>query len=174
MTNNTFKCLLSTVESDSHIWNLIYLEKLLEEHGATVRNLGSCTPVRHVIAELFEHRPDLLVVSSVNGHGHHGARVLLTEIRRAGLDVPCVVGGKLTTAESDNDRVRRDLLDHGFTDVFVGADAIPRFLEFLHFGAVFGFAGWRPDAPAAALWDGPAPNGPWIAREPVLNLVPGR
>jgi methylaspartate mutase sigma subunit len=149
-----FRCLLSTVESDSHFWNLIYLDKVLEEHGAAVRNLGSCTPAGLVVEELGEYRPDLLVVSSINGHGYYEARELLTRIRQAGREVPCVIGGNLTTAAADRDRVRRDLLAHGFTDVFVAEDAIERFREFLHFGLRFGFTEWRPDAPPVLPWDG--------------------
>lgn len=164
--SGVFGCLLSTVESDSHFWNLIFLKKLLEEHGAVVRNLGGCTPVDLVVEKLAEYEPDLLVVSSVNGHGYHGARVLLTEIQRAGLEVPCVAGGKLTTTASENDRVRRRLLAHGFTDVFVGEDAIQRFHAFLRFGSRFGFAGWQPDPPLIAPWDGDPAR--------VLNLSSGR
>ncbi|TQF02773.1 methylmalonyl-CoA mutase [Kitasatospora acidiphila] len=149
----SFRCLLSTVESDSHIWNLVYLQKVLEENGAAVRNLGSCTPVDLVLTAVAESRPDLLVVSSVNGHGLHGARVLLTALREAGLELPCVVGGKLTTAESDNDRVRRELLAHGYTDVFTGDDAVERFRSFLAFGKAEGFAAWRADAAVIAPWD---------------------
>ncbi|MFF8599735.1 cobalamin B12-binding domain-containing protein [Streptomyces sp. NPDC015232] len=148
-----FRCLVSTVESDAHIWNLVYLQKVLEEHGATVLNLGSCTPVAEVLDGIATFRPDLLVVSSVNGHGHHGARVLLTEVRRRGLEVPCVVGGKLTTAESDNDRVRRDLLSLGYTDVFTGEDSIDRFRDFLRCGRRAGFSAWRPPAAVLPPWD---------------------
>ena len=42
-----------------------------------------------------------------------------------------VVGGKLTTSESDNARVREDLLAHGCAEVFTGQDAVPRFRKFL-------------------------------------------
>ncbi|MEV6328810.1 cobalamin-dependent protein [Streptomyces sp. NPDC051909] len=153
MSSTSFRCLLSTVESDSHIWNLVYLQKLLEENGAEVRNLGSCTPVDEVVQAVTEDRPDLLVVSSVNGHGLHGARVLLSALRERRLDVPSVVGGKLTTAESDNDRTRRLLLDHGYTDVFTGEEAINRFLAFLRFGKSEGFSAWRPDAAVVPPWD---------------------
>ncbi|MFJ7326484.1 cobalamin B12-binding domain-containing protein [Streptomyces cyaneofuscatus] len=165
MTHGRFRCLLTTVESDAHFWNLIYLEKLIQEHGAEVRNLGNCTPVDLVVEELAAYQPDLLVVSSVNGHGYYGARELLGRIHLAGLDVPCVVGGKLTTSASDNDRVRRDLLAHGFTDVFVDENAVEQFRGFLRFGIGFGFAQWRAEAPVVAPWDSP---------EHVLNLSPGR
>jgi methylaspartate mutase sigma subunit len=126
-----YRAMVCTVESDSHIWNLVYLQKLLEEYGMRVRNLGCCTPVTDVVAAVAGRRPDLLVVSSVNGHGHHGARLLLSALRRDGLDVTVVVGGKLTTAESDNAHVRVDLLAHGCAEVFTGEDAVPRFREFL-------------------------------------------
>ncbi|MFG2607151.1 cobalamin B12-binding domain-containing protein [Streptomyces sp. NPDC048514] len=149
----SFRCLLSTVESDSHIWNLVYLQKLLEENGAAVRNLGSCTPVDSVTQGVAEWQPDLLVVSSVNGHGHHGARVLLSALHEQGLAIPCVVGGKLTTAESDNARVRRDLLAHGYTEVFTGDDSIDRFREFLRLGLSEGFSRWQPDAVVVPPWD---------------------
>ena len=147
------RCVLSTVESDSHIWNLVYLQRVLEEQGATVLNLGSCTPVAEVLRGITEFTPDLLVVSSINGHGHHGARVLLEEVRRHGLEVPAVVGGKLTTAASDTDRVRRDLLSRGYADVFTDEDSVDRFREFLRFGRRSGFAAWQPPATVVPPWD---------------------
>lgn len=151
--NATFRCVLSTVESDSHLWNLVYLQKLLEEHGAEVRNLGTCTPVQSVAEAIRADRPDLLVVSSVNGHGSHGARVLLSALRERGLEVPCAIGGKLTTAVSDDDRVRRELLELGYTDVFLGDDAIDRFRGFLRFGMAQGFSAWRADRAVITPWD---------------------
>ncbi|MFF3069404.1 cobalamin-dependent protein [Kitasatospora sp. NPDC057936] len=149
-----FRCLLTTVESDSHFWNLIFLEKFIAENGGEVRNLGGCTPADLVVKEVNDFQPDLLVVSSVNGHGYYGTSVVLTELKRAGVNVPCVAGGKLTTAPSDNDRVRRELLSQGCTDVFLGENAVDRFREFLAFGARYGFAAWQPGIPVVAPWDG--------------------
>ncbi|MEV6559326.1 cobalamin-dependent protein [Nocardia sp. NPDC051756] len=151
--NVRFRCVLCTVESDSHLWNLVYLQKLLEEHGASVHNLGTCTPVDNVAAAIREDRPDLLVVSSVNGHGFHGAQVLLNHLKENGLEVACAIGGKLTTAVSDDDRVRSELLELGFTDVFLGDDAIDRFQDFLKFGLAQGFSAWRADPALITPWD---------------------
>lgn len=149
----SFRSLVCTVESDSHIWNLVYLQKLLEEHGSTVRNLGCCTPISDVLRAVAEDRPDLLVVSSVNGHGYHGVRLLLSALRSEGLGLPCVVGGKLTTAEADNGRVGRDLLARGCVAAFTGDDAVPRFREFLRFGMSVGFPAWHP--PGSTPWGTP-------------------
>ncbi|MFC4375376.1 cobalamin B12-binding domain-containing protein [Nocardia halotolerans] len=156
-----FRCVLSTVESDSHIWNLVYLQKLLEEHGGVVRNLGPCTPIGEVVDAVASQRPDLLVVSSVNGHGCHGARDLMSALRAHGLDVACVIGGKLTTAMSAGDRARRDLLALGYLDVFTSEDAVQNFRRFLNQGVAAGFSAWQAEAAPVPPWDGgrvPAPE----------------
>jgi methylmalonyl-CoA mutase cobalamin-binding subunit len=143
----SFRCLVSTVESDAHIWNLIYLQKLLEEHDAEVQNLGCCTPPGNVVEAVSEYRPDLVVVSSINGHGHHGARVLIESLQAADLDVPCVIGGQLTTSEADRDRVRADLLSRGYLEVFTGERPIECFREFLALGASGSPSSWRQARP---------------------------
>ncbi|WP_372495111.1 cobalamin B12-binding domain-containing protein [Micromonospora phytophila] len=139
---------MTTVESDAHAWNLIYLQLLLEERGSIVRNLGTCTPVDLVVAALVEERPDLLVVSSVNGHGHHGVRILLRALAARGIDVPCVAGGKLTVSEADDPWVRRDLIQRGCAEVFVGPTAIDRFQAFLDARWRTGVDTARPSVPA--------------------------
>ncbi|WP_278255873.1 hypothetical protein [Nocardioides convexus] len=53
---------LSSVSSDSHTWNLVYLQLLLEENGCAVVNLGATTPDDLVADALREHRPDALVI----------------------------------------------------------------------------------------------------------------
>lgn len=107
---------LSSVSSDSHTWNLVYLQLLLEEHGCTVVNLGATTPDDLVADALREHRPDALVISSVNGHGAiDGARV----VRRLAADpvtacVPAVIGGKLGVAGALGLDAEAALLAAGF------------------------------------------------------------
>lgn len=150
---NDVRAVLCTVESDSHMWNLVYLQMVLEEHGVEVVNLGACTPVPVVVEAVRRHRPDLLVLSSVNGHGRHGARVLRAALDAAGAQVPCVAGGKLTTAGADDDATRRELLRGGWTDVFTGDDAVARFGAFLTAGRAHGFDGWVAPEPVVAPWD---------------------
>ena len=71
------RAVIATVPSDSHMWNLVYIELLLKEHGWDVNNLGACTPLELVVDTCLAERPDMLVVSSVNGHGHIGGRKLI-------------------------------------------------------------------------------------------------
>ncbi|MET1068474.1 MAG: cobalamin B12-binding domain-containing protein [Pseudomonas prosekii] len=124
-------CLIATVESDSHMWNLVYLQLWLAEHGFSVKNLGSCTPVDAVLTALQQRRTQLLVVSSVNGHGYSQGLELIRQVRRLHPHLPCVIGGKLTTSEDETLAVRQPLIDAGYQQVFVGADAIQAFSAYL-------------------------------------------
>ena len=91
---------VTTVVSDSHTWNLVFLQLALEELGHHVRNLGPCVPPGEVVAECLRSRPDLLVVSTVNGHGMRDGTLLIGQIRQCPelQDLPVVIGGKLGIA----------------------------------------------------------------------------
>ncbi|GAB4182645.1 MAG: hypothetical protein Tsb002_04210 [Wenzhouxiangellaceae bacterium] len=127
------RCLLMTVESDSHIWNLVYLQLFLEERGYQVDNLGCCTKVAYALRRIAETSPAFVLVSSVNGHGYvQGMRLYAEAESRFGSEIPeFVIGGKLTTHLSDIPRIKRNLLDIGYTAVFVDGDMIAELDSFL-------------------------------------------
>ena len=127
------RAVVGSVASDSHTWNLVFLQLLLEEHGYVVTNLGPCTPIELVVETCLDLPPDLLLISSVNGHGHVEGRELIAEIRsHAALSsMPAVIGGKLGTLGTENARFTRPLLQAGYDAVFSerdGAAALARFL----------------------------------------------
>ncbi|WP_031029594.1 cobalamin B12-binding domain-containing protein [Streptomyces sp. NRRL WC-3725] len=123
--------------SDSHTWNLVYLQLLLEEHGHRVVNLGPCVPEDLLIAEALAHRPALIVISSVNGHGYHDGMRTVTRLReQPGLaGVPAVIGGKLGIAgPCGGDEVaalRAAGYDAVFDDTAEGVAAFRRMLDTL-------------------------------------------
>lgn len=125
------RCLLATVESDAHMWNLVYLQLWLGEHGLQVKNLGSCTPVHSILQALAQGQTQLLVISSVNGHGHYQGLALIREVRQHYPKLPCVIGGKLTTSQAQTRAVRQELLAAGFDQVFIEDDAIAAFETYL-------------------------------------------
>ncbi|MFJ1596423.1 cobalamin B12-binding domain-containing protein [Streptomyces sp. NPDC088261] len=92
---------------------------LLEDLGHTVVNLGSCVPEDEIVESCCKFQPDLLVVSSVNGHGFNDARPLIGAIRSrwelAGL--PAVIGGKLGVSGGRQDQTDA-LMSAGFDAVF--------------------------------------------------------
>ncbi|MFE0701015.1 cobalamin B12-binding domain-containing protein [Streptomyces sp. NPDC058872] len=94
------KILLSGTASDSHTWNLVYLRLFLEEQGCEVVGIGPCVDTELLTTACLRHVPDVLVLSSVNGHGYRdglaAVRRLRAEPALAGL--PVVLGGKLGVA----------------------------------------------------------------------------
>jgi methylaspartate mutase sigma subunit len=112
--------LLSTVSSDSHTWNLVYLKLLLEEHGYPVTCLGACVPDELLVETALRQRPDAIVISSVNGHGAiDGVRLArLLRARPETAPIPMVIGGKLGLLGTGTETQARELLAAGFTAVF--------------------------------------------------------
>lgn len=118
--------------SDSHTWNLIFLQLFLEERGHRVTNLGPCVPEDLLVAECRASAPDLVVVSSVNGHGFTDGLHAVNAIRaHADLaEIAVVVGGRLgVDGRPDSGRTER-LLAAGCAAAFDGGDlaAFDRFL----------------------------------------------
>ena len=124
--------LVTSTPSDSHTWNLVFLQLLLEEHGYVVRNLGACPPISTIVAECRTARPDIVVVSSLNGHGRVEGAALISSLRAETelSDVPVVIGGMLTTGHDDRDAAT-ELRVLGYSAVFVGVGAVPAFRAFL-------------------------------------------
>jgi methylmalonyl-CoA mutase cobalamin-binding subunit len=115
------------------MWNLVFLQLLLEEHGGSVVNLGACTPDDFIIAECRRLRPDALVISTVNGHGHIDGLRLIRKIRQdpelAFLRV--VIGGKLGVHGAQGAGFGAELIANGFDSVFEAGGGLDRSTEFL-------------------------------------------
>lgn len=127
------RILLSSVSSDSHTWNLVFLQLFLEFKGHEVRNLGGCTPDSEIIATCEEMAPDLLVISSVNGHGNIDGERLIGKLRQNDLlsDLPVAIGGKLGIHGAENAQHIDRLLNVGFTAVFEASSSIGLFEDFV-------------------------------------------
>ncbi|MFJ6777768.1 cobalamin B12-binding domain-containing protein [Streptomyces yangpuensis] len=124
---------VTTMASDSHTWNLVFLQLLLEELGHRVTNLGACVPDELLVAECRRIEPGLIVLSSVNGHGFHdGLRVI--EALRACPELagtPTVIGGKLGISGSGTPARQRALLTAGFDGVFEEGGSVLDFQSFV-------------------------------------------
>lgn len=111
---------VTSVASDSHTWNLVYLQLALEELGHRVVNLGACVPDELLISECQRLQPGLVVVSTVNGHGFHDGMRLISRLRACQdlARLPVVIGGKLGIAGSSGRAGRDQLRAAGFDEVF--------------------------------------------------------
>ncbi|MER6121616.1 cobalamin-dependent protein [Streptomyces sp. NPDC001795] len=114
------RVLLSTVSSDAHTWNLVFLQLLLEEMGHEVVSLGPCVPDRLLVDSVRRIRPDLLVISTVNGHGQFDGARMIRELRAdpVARDTPAVIGGKLGIDGDEGTAAAQALVDAGFDAVF--------------------------------------------------------
>lgn len=119
----TFKqtALLTTVPSDSHSWNLVFMEFLLNDLGYKVENLGPNTPMDEVVSRLNRNGSAIVVVSTVNGHGYLEGAELARRIRaETGHLDGLYIGGKICT-ENDPQTIARHsetLKTAGFDEVF--------------------------------------------------------
>lgn len=123
--------LLTTVPSDAHNWNLIFMQLLLEEQGCRVVNLGPCVPHSLLASACLEHAPDAVVVSTINGHGFIEGKALIAEARQVpGLaETPFFIGGKLSTDATLSHLYAVELEQAGYRKAFVGGDGLPEFLR---------------------------------------------
>ena len=125
--------LLSSVSSDAHTWNLVYLQLLIEEMGHRVVNIGACVPDRLLVESALREKPNLIVLSTVNGHGYEDGKRAIGALR--GEDAlratPVVIGGKLGVAGPLPRAQVDELRAAGFDAVFgddAGRDELRRFI----------------------------------------------
>jgi methylaspartate mutase sigma subunit len=114
------RILLTTGSSDAHTWNLVQLQLFLEEHGHSVLNLGPCVPRQLLVDTARLTLPDLLVFSSVNGHGCldglRAARALRADASTA--SIPMVIGGLLGISPEGFRQRSEELRRAGFDEVY--------------------------------------------------------
>ncbi|MER6911532.1 cobalamin-dependent protein [Streptomyces sp. NPDC000594] len=168
------RVLVSSVSSDAHTWNLVFLQLLLEELGHRVTNLGCCVPDELLVDTCRRTTPELLVISSVNGHGaRDGARVvrlLRAQPDLGGLRV--VIGGKLGTSGAAPGTYEPELLAAGFDAVFEDAAGVAAFRRYLARGGAEGRTpGTAPAVPAisAASAASAGPTAPTASAVPVVR-----
>lgn len=120
---------VTSLSSDAHTWNLVYLQLVLEEMGCRVINLGACTPDETILATCLAQTPDLLVISSVNGHGVHDGLRLIGRLRATpGLaTLPAVIGGRLDATGGADRRTAGRLIAAGFDSVLEDTAGITTF-----------------------------------------------
>ena len=124
------KALLTTIPSDSHQWNLVFMQLFLEENGLEVINLGPNVPYDLLETSCLEHQPDLVIVSTVNGHGYIEGKELINRIRQTdGMNgKPVFMGGKLSTDVNLSYLYAMELEQAGYKKVYCNDQDLPDFM----------------------------------------------
>jgi methylaspartate mutase sigma subunit len=127
------RVLLGSTPSDSHTWNLVYIQLVLEEYGLGVENLGACLPVATLVEACLREPRDLVVLSTIAGHGYNEAVTIIEALRahRELARTRVVIGGMLSTDGSQDSAATADLLRRGFDGVYVGERAMLDFRSLL-------------------------------------------
>ncbi|GHJ15499.1 hypothetical protein TPA0908_34940 [Micromonospora sp. AKA38] len=83
-------------------------------------NLGCCVPVPLLASEALSLRPELVALSSVNGHGYQEGVRVAERLRAEQVlgRVPLVIGGKLGLVGRPDAAAAQRLRSAGFDDVY--------------------------------------------------------
>ncbi|AGC43581.1 5-methyltetrahydrofolate--homocysteine methyltransferase [Myxococcus stipitatus DSM 14675] len=87
------KVVLATVKGDVHDIGKNLVEIILANNGFQVVNLGIKVPPEQLVQAVREHRPDILGLSGLLVKSAHQMVATAEDLRRAGVDVPILVGG---------------------------------------------------------------------------------
>ena len=127
------KIIVCTTPSDSHMWNLVILDLFLQEKDFNVLNLGSNTPFKAVLESLDTFCPDLVIVSSLNGHLLQDGVEMMRYIQSHKGYVPCsfVAGGRASTDPKNMLFISKKLKSYGFEETFFDKNALESLNHYL-------------------------------------------
>ncbi|NVJ27287.1 MULTISPECIES: methionine synthase [Myxococcus] len=87
------KIVLATVKGDVHDIGKNLVEIILANNGFHVVNLGIKVPPEQLVKAVREHKPDIVGLSGLLVKSAHQMVATAEDLRRAGVDVPILVGG---------------------------------------------------------------------------------
>jgi len=114
------KLVLGVIGSDVHTVGNKILENILVEEGFKVTNIGVLSSQEDFINAAIETAADLIVISSLYGHGEIDCRGMREKCIEAGIDdIPLYVGGNLVVGKKDFNEVKKTFEEEmGFTRAY--------------------------------------------------------
>ncbi len=111
---------LGVIGSDVHAVGNKILENVLTEEGFKVTNIGVLSSQEDFINAAIETAADLIVISSLYGHGEIDCRGMREKCIEAGIDdIPLYVGGNLVVGKKDFNEVKKTFEEEmGFTRAY--------------------------------------------------------
>lgn len=114
------KLVLGVIGSDVHAVGNKILENVLTEEGFKVTNIGVLSSQEDFINAAIETAADLIVISSLYGHGEIDCREMREKCIEAGIgNIPLYVGGNLVVGKKDFIKVKKTFEEEmGFTRAY--------------------------------------------------------
>ncbi len=110
---------LGVIGSDCHAVGNKILDHVLTEAGFNVVNIGVLSPQEHFINAAIETNADVIMVSSLYGHGEIDCRGLREKCEEAGLkDILLYVGGNIVVGKQNWSDVYKRFIQMGFDRVY--------------------------------------------------------
>lgn len=113
------KLVIGVIGADVHAVGISILQHAFEEAGFEVVNLGVMVSQEEYIAAAIETNADVILVSSLYGHGELDCRGLRDKCDESGLkDILLYVGGNIVVGKQPFDEVEKRFKAMGFDRVF--------------------------------------------------------
>ncbi|HBP66558.1 MAG TPA: methylaspartate mutase subunit S [Desulfosporosinus sp.] len=110
---------LGVIGSDVHAVGNRILDFAFTQAGFKVINIGVLATQEEFIHAAIETNADVLLVSSLYGHGEMDCRGLREKCQETGIgNILMYVGGNLVIGKQDFESVRERFLDMGFNRVY--------------------------------------------------------
>lgn len=123
---------IGVIGADVHAVGNKIIEYTLKKEGYNVVNIGVLSPQEDFINAAIESAADLIMVSSLYGHGEIDCRGFKEKCIEAGLDkVLLYVGGNIVVGEQDFFDVEKRFKKMGFDRVFPPGFTIDKVLPFI-------------------------------------------
>lgn len=107
------------IGADVHAVGNKIIAYALEKEGFNIVNLGVMVSQEEYIAAALETNADVILVSSLYGHGEIDCQGLREKCEEAGLKgIPLLAGGNLVVGKQNFAEVEKRFIDMGFTKVY--------------------------------------------------------
>lgn len=123
---------IGVIGADVHAVGNKIIEYVLTNAHYNVVNIGVLSSQEDFINAAIESNADMILVSSLYGHGEIDCRGLREKCVEAGIgDIILYVGGNIVVGKQDFDEVKKRFLDMGFNRVFPPGTPIEADLPFI-------------------------------------------
>ena len=110
---------LGVIGADCHAVGNKILDYALTEAGFNVVNIGVLSPQEDFINAAIETKADIIMVSSLYGHGEIDCRGMREKCDEAGLSgIKLYVGGNIVVGKQDFNEVKKRFMKMGFDRVY--------------------------------------------------------
>ncbi len=110
---------IGVIGADVHAVGNRIIEYVLKNEGYNVVNIGVLSSQEDFINAAVETNADMILVSSLYGHGEIDCRGMRDKCIEAGIgDIPLFAGGNIVVGKQDFDEVRERFYKMGFTRVY--------------------------------------------------------